>query len=183
PGTRWSCAWTSAWSVVWSWRLVTRGARRTGEEASRFFQILRRVDAERRRIDDGDVDAHAGLERAELLQLLTFFESRGGELDEALERGAPIGVKPDVMIERPLTRGRGGAGEIERAQAPPAEGRADDLHDVRVGALGRIADLGRDGGDVHFCIGERAERGADIGGIERRQVALHVDHRGDAPLG
>ena len=31
--------------------------------------------------------------------------------------------------------------------------------------------------------GERAQRGADIGGIDGRQVALHIDHHIDAVFG
>ena len=51
-----------------------------------------------------DVDAHAGFERAQLFELLALFERRGRQRDEALQRRAPIGIKPDVMIERPFAR-------------------------------------------------------------------------------
>ena len=71
---------------------------------ARPLQVLRRVDAERHAVDDGDVDAHAGFERAQLLELLALFERRGRQADEARERRAAIGVKPDVMIERPVAR-------------------------------------------------------------------------------
>ena len=45
-----------------------------------------------------------------------FSSGEGGSGDEALQRRAAIGVEPDVVIERPVARGRGGAGEVERAQ-------------------------------------------------------------------
>ena len=64
-----------------------------------------RVDAERDRVDDRHVDAHAGLERAELLELLALLERRRRQGDIALERRAAIGVEADVMIERPVARG------------------------------------------------------------------------------
>ncbi len=41
------------------------------------FEILGRVDAERHDFDDRHVDPHAGLERAQLLELLARFERRG----------------------------------------------------------------------------------------------------------
>ena len=40
------------------------------------FEICRRVDAERHAIDDGGVDAHAGLERAQLLEPFALLERR-----------------------------------------------------------------------------------------------------------
>src|SRR4051812_19482495 len=96
------------------------GVRRPGATLSQHgagcLQVLRRIDAERHRLNDCDVDAHAGFDRAELLQLLALLERRRRELNETLQRRAPIGVKSDVMMERPIARGRDGAGEIERAQ-------------------------------------------------------------------
>ena len=68
------------------------------------FEIVGRVDAERHRADDLDVDAHAGLERAQLLELLAPFQRRRGKRHEALQRGAAIGVEADMMVERPLAR-------------------------------------------------------------------------------
>ena len=44
------------------------------------------------------------------------FQRRGRQRDEALQRRAAIGVEADVMVARPLALGRGGAGEIQRAQ-------------------------------------------------------------------
>jgi hypothetical protein len=75
-------------------------------ERARAFEVLGRVDAERHGLDDRDVDAHAVLERAQLLELLALLERRGGRAHEALERAAAIGVEADVMVERPLPRRR-----------------------------------------------------------------------------
>ena len=48
------------------------------------------------------VDAHAGFERAQLLEPLALLERGGRQCDEPLERGAAIRIEPDVVIERPL---------------------------------------------------------------------------------
>ena len=52
-----------------------------------------------------DVDPHAGLERAQLLEPLAPLERRRRQLDEALERRAAESVKPDVVVERPSPDG------------------------------------------------------------------------------
>ena len=110
-----------------------------------------------------NIDAHAGVERAQLLEPLALLVGRWRQLDEALQRRAAIGVEPDVVIvrARPV---RGGAGESRRrasGRARPA--RPIDLDHVRVGALGRVGDLGGERGDVDRRVGERPERGADVG--------------------
>ena len=69
---------------------------------ARACQVLRRVDAERHAVDERDVDAHAGFERAQLLEPLALLERRGRQADEARERRAAIGIKADVMIERAI---------------------------------------------------------------------------------
>ena len=66
------------------------------------------------------VDAHAGLQRAQLLELLALLERRRRQRDETFQRCAAISVEPDVMIKRAVARGRRGAGEIKRAQPCPA---------------------------------------------------------------
>ena len=53
-----------------------------------------------------DVDAHAGFERAQLLELLALLQRRRRQRDEALERRAAIGVEADMMVERPVARAR-----------------------------------------------------------------------------
>ncbi len=87
-------------------------------------------------------------------------QRRWRQRDEALERGAAIGVEADVMVERPLAPGRGGAGEIERAQPVGDERRADDLDHVRVGLLLVARDLDAERRDVDRRVGERREGGA-----------------------
>ena len=69
------------------------------------LEIGRRVDAERHAVDERHVDAHAGLERAQLLELLALLERRRRQRHEALERRAAIGVDADVVVERPLADG------------------------------------------------------------------------------
>ena len=44
---------------------------------ARALQIFRRVDAERRDVDDGDVDPHPRFQRAQLLEPLALLERRG----------------------------------------------------------------------------------------------------------
>ena len=123
--------------------------------ARRAFEVLRRIDAERHAVDDGDVDAHAGLQRAQLLEPLALLERRGRQLDEALEGGAAVGIEPDVMVERPLPVGRGGAGEIERAQ--PGRRRPASRPTFTTFGLSRssVADLGGERRDVDGRVGER----------------------------
>src|SRR5262245_39379428 len=127
----WELAPGSPWNTIflrWLMRLPVR-ARRIWSQYSRLLfhhsrllfhqvaharQIFRRVDVERLGADQRHVDAHAGLERAQLLEPLALLQRRGRQRDEAFERRAAIGVKPEVVIERPLPPWRGGAGEIER---------------------------------------------------------------------
>jgi hypothetical protein len=138
------------------------------------------VDAERDRVDDGGVDAHAVFQRAELLQPLALLERRRLKADVAVERGAAEGVDADVMVERAGTRGRGGAGEIEDAQDAgilrrEAGGRPDEFDNVRARLLLGAHDLGADGADVDGGIAKRGEGPPDRGGRHGRQVALEVD--------
>ena len=46
------------------------------------------------------VDAHAGLERAELLQALAPLQRGRRQRDEPLERGAAIGIDADMVVAR-----------------------------------------------------------------------------------
>src|SRR5437868_585508 len=93
------------------WMLVALG-RTLSQHGAGCLKVLRRIDAERHGFDDRHIDAHAGLHRAELLQLLALFERRGRQLDEAFQCRTAIGIKSNVMVERPIARGRGGASEI-----------------------------------------------------------------------
>src|SRR6476619_4299757 len=71
-----------------------------GEQGSRLFQVLGCIHAEDGVLRQRHVDAHAGFERAQLLEPLALLEWRGRQRDEALERGAAIRIEADVMIER-----------------------------------------------------------------------------------
>lgn len=79
-----------------------RGA---GEHSAGLFEVGRSIDTQRNRVNDLGVDAHAGFERAQLLERFAFFQRRWGKRHEALERRAAIGVEADVMVERPLAMG------------------------------------------------------------------------------
>ncbi len=113
-------------------------------------QVFGRVDAERRDVDERDVDAHARLQRAQLFEPLAPLQRRGRQRDEARQRLAAIGVEADVMQERPLAPGRSGPGEIERAQAARADLGPHRLDDVGIVALLGARDLGRQRRDVHL---------------------------------
>src|SRR4029079_10390243 len=76
---------------------ATRAARLFRQNFPRLLELLRRVDAERDTRDNRDVDAHTGIHRAELLELLASFIGGGRQADEFLERRAAIGVEPDVV--------------------------------------------------------------------------------------
>ena len=107
----------------------------------------------------------------------------GGSVDEALQRGAAIGVEPDVMIERPVAGGRGGAGEIERAQpvaarpaSRPPSPRSDWCAPPACTISAASVAMSTAGS------ASSASAAADVGRRERRQVALHVDHDAGAAL-
>src|SRR5438067_1206086 len=70
----------------------TRGVKSTpaGREFAGAREVFRRVHSERHALDHRDIDAHAGLERAKLLELLPPFEDRRRQCDEALERAAAV---------------------------------------------------------------------------------------------
>src|SRR5271168_4321113 len=103
-----------------------------GQYLTSSLEVGRGIYAARHGIDDPDVDPHSRLQRPQLLQFLLLLERRRREADEALKRGAAVGVETDVMVARSLAVGRGRAGEIQRAQPPGADRRADRLHDVGV---------------------------------------------------
>src|SRR6516164_1897176 len=187
PGTR------SSWLPSWPFRYARRQSESTSasarramflppEDCARPRKLRGGVDAERHAVDDGRVDAHSRFERAQLLEFFALLEWRRRQRHETRERRAAKGVKADMMIERPLAGGRRGAGEIKRAQPPRSNPGADEFHHVGVGALLRPRDLGRQRGDVDRGIGERSDRGRDVGGRKRGQVALHIDDDGAAPL-
>ena len=85
------------------------------------LQIVGRVDAERSDVDERDVDPHARLQRAQLLEPLAPLQRRGRQGDETRERGAAVGVEADMVQQVALAPGRARAGEVERAQPPLAD--------------------------------------------------------------
>src|SRR5262249_30795774 len=145
PGTRSSLL--PSWSVRYARRRCEsmsgsglRALFTPPEDFARLLEVRGRVDAERHAVDDGRIDAHSRFERAQLLEFLALFERRRRQRNETGERRAAKGIKADVMIERPLARGRRGAGEIKRAQPPLRNPPADELHHVSVGSVLPSAD-------------------------------------------
>src|SRR6266567_6925227 len=126
----------SPWNTIFFARLLgfpsTGSSPRSAHRRPQQFQVLGRVDLGGRAIDDRHVDAHAGFERAQLLELLAALERRGRQRDEAGERVAAERIEPEMMVERTLAPGRGGAGEIERTQPIDCNPRADDLDEIRI---------------------------------------------------
>ena len=146
---------------------------------------------------DGDVV----FEEAELFEVLGLFEEADRQGGEALKGGLTVGVEADVL---PILRGGGsalldgligggfvaclsvaclsvaclsitivgdgGAGEVEGA----AIGGGDDLYGVGVGdVFGGAEDF--EGGDFDLRLGEGAEEGGEVLGLEQGLVTLDVD--------
>ena len=119
----WELAPGSPWKTTRFFANNSLPTQLAAEHGARPLQILRRVDAERHLVDERHVDPHAGFQRPQLLQLLALLKRARRQRDEALQRRAAIGIDAAVMIERPLAPGRGGAGEIERAEPPRRDRR------------------------------------------------------------
>src|SRR6266496_5277745 len=104
----------SPWNTIFFARLIgfpsTGSSPRSAHRRPQQFQVLGRVDLGRGAIDDRHVDAHAGLERAQLLELLAALERRGRQRDEAAERAAAKRIEPEMMVKRPLAPRGGGTG-------------------------------------------------------------------------
>src|SRR5438552_17997177 len=129
----WELAPGSPWNAIFSFLVMMPCISRSGfgKYLARGFEVGRGVDPARHGIDDGDVDAHSRLQRAELFELFLPFQRRRRQADETLQRRAAIGIEADMVIARPLAVGRSGAGKIERTQPPSADRRADRLHHIR----------------------------------------------------
>src|SRR5262245_1137731 len=155
----------SPWNTIFADPLIVASLRISASSGSHRgpypIEILRRVHFGRGALDDRHVYAHAGFERAELLELLAQLERRGRQPYKAVERLAAKRVEPEMMEQRTLARGRTGAGEIQRAQATRRDRGSDHLDEIRIVASGRIADLRRRGGDVDARVKERPKRGRD----------------------
>ena len=135
-----------------------------------------RVDAERRRVDERDIDPHARLQRPQLFEFLAPLQRRRGQADKSPKRLAAIGVKTDVVQQAPLAPGSARAGEIERPQPGRTEFGRDNLDDVGVVLLLLARDRRRERRDVDRALGKRRKTGAHDRRFDGRQVALNVDH-------
>ncbi|QTK80095.1 hypothetical protein AT6N2_C2487 [Agrobacterium tumefaciens] len=145
------------------------------ENFAGFFEVMRRVDAERYRVDDFRVDAHAGLECPQLLQPFALFQRGRRQAYECLQRCTAIGVETDVMIKRAIAIGRGGARKIKRAQSRIGKRAADDFHDVGIGLFLFIGDFDRQRRNVDGGIFQWAQRGANCFRLDGREVTLDID--------
>ena len=94
-------------------RLTGRAEHRSGPR-----QVVRSIDAERNRVNERHADAHAGLERAQLLEPLPLLQRTWRQRREPLQNLAAIGVDADVMKDRSGPARRGRAGKIQRAPEP-----------------------------------------------------------------
>src|SRR6266702_2072828 len=83
------------------------------QDLARAGEVGGSIDTERKRVNERHVDAHARLERTQLLEALAPLERALGQCHVALERRAAISVEPDVVVVRPLAPGHHGAAEIE----------------------------------------------------------------------
>src|SRR4029077_15292881 len=84
------------------------------EHFSRAFQIVRAVNAERRGVDERDVNSHARLERPQLFEFFTALQRRRGQANKSPKRVTAISVKADMVQEAPLAPRSARAGEVER---------------------------------------------------------------------
>jgi hypothetical protein len=71
-----------------------------GHERPGPVQVGGSIDTQGHGVNERHVDAHAGLDRAQLLQPLAPFQRRLRQGDEALQGGSAERVEADVVIER-----------------------------------------------------------------------------------
>src|SRR5258708_25012191 len=118
----WELAPGSPWNAIFSFLVMVPCISRSrfGKYLARGFEIGRGVDPARHGVDDGDIDAHAGLQRAQLFELFLPFQRRGWQTDKMLQCRAAIGIEADMVIAGPVAVGRSGAGKIQRPQPPSA---------------------------------------------------------------
>lgn len=110
-----------------------------------------------------------------MLELFAPFEHRRRQLHEPFKRRPAVGIEPDVVIERSLSRRSGRAGEVEGTEAIAADRRPNHLDHVGIGAFVLVGDLGGDGGNIHRRIGEQGDGGANRPGFYGGQIALQID--------
>src|SRR5215471_10427631 len=129
-------------------RTRTFGLESTAEQLARRLQIVRCVDAQRHAANDHDIDAHAGIERPQLLESFALLVGRWRQSDEALQRRAAIGVETDMVIVRTIAA-RVRAREVFRLQTAVPYLPVLNLEWLRVGTLSAIDDHGGTSGDVN----------------------------------
>ena len=83
-----------------AFRTQTLAVESTGQQLARLLQFFRRVDPERHAFHDHRIDAHAGVQRPQLLELLASLVAPTAAAYKTLERRAAIGIEPDVVIVR-----------------------------------------------------------------------------------
>src|SRR4051812_43350325 len=120
---RWELAPGSPWKAIFGGLVMARSSSRSAfcQYPARGLKVCGRVDAARDGTDNRDIDPHAGLERAQLLEFLLALQRRRRQRYKASQRFAAVGVEPDMMIARALAMRGGCAGKIQRAQPPLAE--------------------------------------------------------------
>src|SRR3954462_11545775 len=64
------------------------------------FEVGRSVDAARHRIDNGDVDPHACLERPQLLEFFLSLQPRWRQRHKPLQGRAAVRIQADMVIAR-----------------------------------------------------------------------------------
>src|SRR4029079_2279528 len=128
------------------------------EQSTRPRKVGRSIDTERDSVNEPNMNAHTGLQRSELLELLPELEPRRRERYEARQCLPPVSIDADMMIERPLAIRRSSAGEIEGAQHRPTfQRRPHHLHHIRIGALLLPRDGCGDGSNIGVVLGERGK--------------------------
>ena len=109
-------------------------------------------------------------------KLLAPFERRRRAGHKTSQRLAPIGVKTDVMEELALAPGRAGAGEIERPQSAGTDFGSDRLDDIRIILFLFARDRSGERRDVDLAVGKGRKARSHDRSLDRRKIALHVDH-------
>ena len=150
---------------------------RAPESSRARSRSSRRIDPERAVLHAHAGDPHSILQRPQLLQTLAPFQRAWRQRDVAVERGAAIGVNPDMVPARPEPPRDRLAGEIQRRRDPLAlfEG-AGGFDERNRRGLDFIADRHDQGADIDVRIGQRGHDQAQTLGVQRREIALQVDH-------
>ena len=112
-------------------------------------------------------------QRPPLLELFALFQHRRQQFDETLQRGAPVGIKPDVM-ERGPSPGCGGAVKDSARSRSPPNGEPTSLT-----TLGVVCSSGARISRTRFRYPPRHSRAAPprrgCPARDGRQIALQVD--------